>query len=291
MLRAMTAPRHGDRTPRQGAARSWHRLPWLFATVSGAAAVIAIVCDPGDARSNLTNLIVLGHLHTTGASFFAHIWLPALAALVITALVIAVSQRHHLGVNADTPASADPPVIGLGLIATILATALVVVLHSPALPVFAVGVVAVFVRLLQRREQLPHVVDTLGIPVLIGLFGLAVALGTLGRAWSGPAVLLSHLDAWGTAAFAAVSTVLVNNLPAASLLAARTPSHPYSLLIGLNLGPNLFVTGSLAWILWLRAARGAGAQPSVQGASRIGLIAVPLSLLAAVGVLVLTGGG
>ena len=36
---------------RQRAARSWHRLPWLFATVGGAAAVIAILCDPGDARS------------------------------------------------------------------------------------------------------------------------------------------------------------------------------------------------------------------------------------------------
>lgn len=83
--------------------------------------------------------------------------------------------------------------------------------------------------------------------------------------------------------------MLVNNLPAASLLAARTPGHPYSLLNGLNVGPNLFVTGSLVWILWLRAARGAGAQPSVAGASRIGVVAVPLSLATAVGVLLLTG--
>jgi hypothetical protein len=34
-------------------------------------------------------------------------------------------------------------------------------------------------------------VDVLGLPVLIGLFGLAVALGALGRSWSGPATLLS----------------------------------------------------------------------------------------------------
>ena len=85
------------------------------------------------------------------------------------------------------------------------------------------------------------------------------------------------------------SSVLVNNLPAASLLAARTPGHPFALLIGLNLGPNLFVTGSLAWLLWLRAARDTGAQPSVARASRIGAVAVPLSMAAALAVLALTG--
>jgi len=239
--------------------------------------------------SNLTNLIVLGHLHITGGEFFAHMWFPALTALVVTTCVIAISQRKVLRVNADSPTAADPPVIGLGLVAVVVATALVIALPSPALPVLAVGVLAISARLIKSREHLRQIIDILGVPVLIGLFGLAIALGTLGRTWSGPAQLLGHLDAWGTAAFAAVSTVLVNNLPAASLLAARTPSHPYSLLIGLNLGPNLFVTGSLAWILWLRAARGAGAEPSIGGASRIGIVAVPLSMVAAVGVLVVSG--
>ena len=131
--------------------------------------------------------------------------------------------------------------------------------------------------------------QVLGVPVLVGLFGLAVALGTLGRTWSGPATLLTHLDAWGTAAVAAVTSVLVNNLPAASLLAARQPPHPFALLIGLNVGPNLFVTGSLAWILWLRAARNAGGHPDVRRASILGVCSVPLAMAAAVGVLVLSG--
>jgi arsenical pump membrane protein len=129
----------------------------------------------------------------------------------------------------------------------------------------------------------------LGLPVLIGLFGVAVALGAVGRAWAGPAMLLAHLDGWATAAVAALATVALNNLPAASLLAARAPSHPFSLLIGLNLGPNLCVTGSLAWLLWLRAARGAGAEPSLARASRLGLVAVPLSMALALGALTLTG--
>jgi arsenical pump membrane protein len=66
----------------------------------------------------------------------------------------------------------------------------------------------------------------LGVPTLAGLFGVPVAAGTLGRLWSGPAALLSLLDLWGTPVVAAVSSVLVNNLPAASLLAAVPPVTP-----------------------------------------------------------------
>jgi arsenical pump membrane protein len=132
-------------------------------------------------------------------------------------------------------------------------------------------------------------VDTLGVPVLLGLFGLAVALGTLGRQWSGPEALLSHLDAWGTAAVASVVSVLVNNLPAASLLAARRPPNPYALLVGLNVGPNLFVTGSLAWVLWRRSARTAGATPDLRRATLLGLVSAPLAVIAAVAVLVASG--
>ncbi len=108
--------------------------------------------------------------------------------------------------------------------------------------------------------------------MLAGLFGIAVALGALGRVWQGPAALLTHLGSWATAGVAAVAAVLVNNLPAASLLAARTPGHPFALLVGLNIGPNLLASGSLAWILWLKSARTAGADPSLRRASRLGAI-------------------
>ncbi len=207
----------------------------------------------------------------------------------MTAVVVAVFERRSLRLNAERPTRPEPAKRGLGLVAIVGTTVLVIILRSPALPVAIVGVVVVGFRLVTRKEQLRHVAEVLGVPVLAGLFGVAVALGTLGRAWSGPATLLSHLDLWGTAAIAAAGSVLVNNLPAASLLASRVPSHPYALLIGLNLGPNLYVTGSLAWLLWLRSARNAGAKPSIAAASRIGAVAVPLSMAAALGLLILTG--
>jgi arsenical pump membrane protein len=239
--------------------------------------------------SNLTNLIVLGHVRLTGAAFFARMWAPALAALLVTAGVIAVLEHRSLRVNTKELTHSDRPRLGLGMLAVVAATLLVLVLHSPALPVAVVGATAIGIRLASGKERTHRVVEALGVPLLVGLFGVAVALGTLGRVWAGPSTLLSHLDVWGTAAVAAASAVLVNNLPAASLLAARTPVHPFALLIGLNLGPNLFVTGSLAWMLWLRAARTAGAHPSIAKASRIGVLAVPLSMAAALGVLVASG--
>src|SRR5580700_4401154 len=48
--------------------------------------------------SNLTNLIVLGHLHLSGGEFLAHMWAPALAALVVTAIVVAAFERRSFRV-------------------------------------------------------------------------------------------------------------------------------------------------------------------------------------------------
>jgi arsenical pump membrane protein len=239
--------------------------------------------------SNLTNLIVLGHLRLSGGAFLARMWAPALGALVVTAIVVAVFERNSLRVRASELGQPERPTLGLGALAVGLAIVLVLVLSSPALPVAVVGAAVVGVRLIRQKEHPHRVAEVLGVPVLVGLFGVAVALGTLGRTWSAPATLLSHLGSWGTALFAAGTSVVVNNLPAASLLAAGSPGHPFSLLIGLNLGPNLFVTGSLAWLLWLRTARSAQAEPSIAKASRIGVVAVPLSMAAALTLLALTG--
>lgn len=239
--------------------------------------------------SNLTNLIVLGHLHLSGGEFFRHMAPAAIAAALVTALVVGVAERRALRTPIATVGVIERPILGLGLVAVVAVTLLVLILRSPAAPVAAVGVLTVIIRSLTGRDQRRDPVRVLGLPVLVGLFGVAVALGTLGRAWSGPENLLSHLNSWGTAVVGAFFSVLVNNLPAASLLAARVPPRPFALLVGLNIGPNLFVTGSLAWFLWLRAARSAGARPSIAKASLLGVVAVPLSMAAALGMLTLNG--
>lgn len=238
--------------------------------------------------SNLTNLIVLGHLRLSGSQFAARMGPAWIAASLVTAASVAFAGRRVLKVRSESLEPSRAPVIGLGAIAVATVAVMVVVLASPALWVLAVGAGATGVRLFRRPGEIAGVIRLLGLPVLLGLLGIAIGLGTLGRDWSGPQHLLGELGPWATAGVGAAAAVVFNNLPAASLLASRVPPHPYSLLVGLNLGPNLFVTGSLSWILWLRSSRLAGGNPSIRRTSLIGVVAVPLSMAAALGVLLLT---
>jgi arsenical pump membrane protein len=239
--------------------------------------------------SNLTNLIVLGHAHMSGGEFFRRMAPAGVVSVIVTATVIAVWHRRELRATAEPDDAVERPRLGIGLAAVIAATALVVALPNAALPVAGVGVLAVALRLRPWRCAFARAGGVLGLPVLVGLFGIAVGLGALGRAWSGPATLLTHLGPWATAGVAAGSTVLVNNLPAASLLSARALSHPFSLLVGLNIGPNLFISGSLAWVLWWRSARTTDARPSLSSAIRLGLVSAPLAIVAAMAVLTASG--
>ena len=165
--------------------------------------------------SNLTNLIVLGHLRLTGGQFVSRMWLPWLGAVIVTAVVVAAGERRSLRpAPPGGPAGAPQrPVLGAGLAAVVLATATVVALPDPAIPVLVLGVAAAGLRLARRQVTLRQVRDVLSLPVLAGLFAVAVILGTLGRTWSGPSVLMAQLGSWATAGVAALATVALNNLP------------------------------------------------------------------------------
>jgi arsenical pump membrane protein len=238
--------------------------------------------------SNLTNLIVLGRVHESGADFARHmlpVWLAASAAITV---VVLVAFRREL---APSPGPATEPIprprLGVGLAGVVAAIVAVVVLPPApmALAVAGLGAAAMGRRLWERRIGWRRAAAGLNLPVVIGLFGLAVALGTLGRVWSGPADLLARMSSWESAAFAGLLSAVCNNLPAASLLAARPPKDPYALLIGLNLGPNLVVTGALAGLLWLQVGRLAGGRPSWTRMTRLGLVIVPVSMAAALAAL------
>jgi arsenical pump membrane protein len=160
----------------------------------------------------------------------------------------------------------------IGATATVAAAALIVALPNPAVPVLAVGLAA---------TALHRVRPQLDARALSLLFVFAVALGVGGRLWRAPAGLLDGCGAWSTAALGAAASVVINNLPAAALLSSQPVGHPDALLLGLDLGPNLAVTGSLSALLWLQAARAVRARPSIATYSRLGLLLVPLTLAAA----------
>jgi arsenical pump membrane protein len=249
--------------------RDLDERPFLYGSVFMANS--ASVLLPG---SNLTNLLVLGG--DRGGVAFGQRMFPAwLVACAVTAafLVLVFPLDAHARSGGPTP----PLRLGLGAGASLAAAAVILACPSPALPVLLLGLSATAAA--RVDPQLAWRAPT-------ALFVLAVALGTVARLWDAPAQALDAPSAPAAAAAGAAASIVVNNLPASALVANESLAHPGALLLGLDLGPNLAVTGSLSALLWLQAARAVGARPSIVTYSRYGAVLAPLSLAAAVAVLV-----
>jgi len=90
--------------------------------------------------------------------------------------------------------------------------------------------------------------------------------------------------AWASSGLIAVVSNLMNNLPAGLIASsAVAEAHPPqklvdALLIGVDLGPNLSVTGSLATILWLTALRREGVSVGFWRFLKVGVLVTPPAL-------------
>jgi arsenical pump membrane protein len=130
-----------------------------------------------------------------------------------------------------------------------------------------------------------------------GLFVIVEALGKTGLTG-----LLSGLlqrgaagsvarTAWGSGAGIALISICMNNLPSgliagSALQTAHVPELVKSaVLIGVDLGPNLSVTGSLATILWLLALRREGQGIGAWAFLRLGVLVMVPALVAALAAL------
>jgi arsenical pump membrane protein len=232
--------------------------------------------------SNLTNLLVLDRHPVSGGAFADQMLAPALAATLVTAAGLVFVFRGQLRASKTRPmiAAREPP-SRVGLLAALAAAGITLALRNPAPEVLGVGIAAVAIQLARQRLKLPQITRAVGPLTLTGLFALSVAVGVLARSWSGPARLLTHAGLWGTAAIGAIASIAINNLPSAMLLSAKPLSHPRALLFGLNLGPNLAVTGSLSAYLWFKAARQLDTRPSLLAFTRRGLLLAPAAIIAA----------
>jgi arsenical pump membrane protein len=236
--------------------------------------------------SNLTNLLVLHGRDVSGSSFAAGMAPAWAAAIVVTMAVLVGWRRHDLTAPTRQPVEPVAPRWGAGVVGVVGAAVIVLALPNPAVPVLALGLAVVVVQLASGRLPLSVAARSANPALLSGLFVVAVALGYLARVWGAPGHLMRVAGPVASSWIAAGSACLVNNLPAAVLLSARSPLHPRALLIGLDLGPNLVVTGSLSAIFWLQVAKREGASPSVRTYSAVGVVVVPLTIMAA---LALTG--
>jgi arsenical pump membrane protein len=135
------------------------------------------------------------------------------------------------------------------------------------------------------------------LPLVAGLFVIVEALQAAGLLNLGLAGLraLREIPVWAAKAAAAFAVALLsngmNNLPvglmsgAAIRHAQESSVVAHAILIGVDLGPNLAVTGSLATILWLIALRRESVEITAWEFFKIGIIVMPAALIASLLVL------
>jgi arsenical pump membrane protein len=253
--------------------------------------------------SNLTNLLAFSASGLSFGRFAALMTLPWLAAVGAEYVGLSLFFRADLSAGAKQEVQQEPggtageagipkftiAVVALTLAGFAIASAAGV---NPAWAALAGAVVLAVRGLAQRRTSLAGLGRAADMPFLV----FVLCLGIVVRAVvdNGLSDALHPLLPSGTSlpallAVAAVSAVLanvINNLPAVLvLLPLAAPSGAgaiLAVLLGVNIGPNLTYTGSLATLLWRRILHQHGSAPSLREFTLLGLLTVPAGLALAV---------
>ncbi len=269
-------------------------LPYLFACalIANAASFVLPISNPANLvlyASHVPSLLEwLGHFALASACSVA-------ATFVVLRLLFRADLAQLIGADVETPALSAGGIaaaIGIGAtaISLLVASAAGIELGLPTAICGALTAVLATVR--SRMSPLPLLrgVSWSVLPLVAGLFVLVEglsrtgAVAAIGRGLAAGAASSERLTAIVSGAVLALACNLMNNLPAG--LVAGSAAHGTSLptrvvdglLVGVDLGPNLSITGSLATILWLVALRREGIEVSFGRFLRVGLLAMPPAL-------------
>ena len=250
--------------------------------------------------SNPANLVIFDQ-HMPPLGMWLRIFiLPSSASILVTFLCLRWASRKELrgeirGEVKRVLLSTEGKLalVGLAIAAAALvsSSALGLSLGAPTCcaAVFAMAVVA------WRDRSIPLKVakgmSWSVLPLVAGLFVIVEALQNAGLLRLGLTGLraLAKTTTWFAKGTAALVVALLangmNNLPvglmsgAATRHAQETRVVAHAILIGVDLGPNLSVTGSLATILWLIALRREKVEITAWEFFKIGMIAMPVALI------------
>lgn len=280
-------------------------LPYLFvcAFIANAASFVLPISNPA-------NLVVFGSHMPPLMTWLWQFTLPSIAAIGLTYIVLRFTQRNHLRKPLKTVITLQPLSSGARLTAFgIVLTAVLLLLASAldlqlGLPTFCAGLAtASLIHVRQRLNPLPVLkgVSWGVLPLVAGLFVLVEGLAqtgvinTLAHALASLAEHSTLQATWGAGIIVAIASNVVNNLPA-GLIAGSVGQIDHlptaitsALLIGVDLGPNLSITGSLATLLWLIAVRREGEHASAIDFLRLGILVMPPALIGALAALSLSG--
>jgi arsenical pump membrane protein len=277
-------------------------LPYLFVC-----ALIANAASFALPISNPANLVVFHTGMPPLGTWLADFGVPSLLSIVVTFLVMRILFRDELCKSIDREVEVAKLSVNGKLVLAGLVLMIAVLLTASAmkkdlgLPTCLAALVITAVVSIKSKSnpiKLAHEISWATLLLVAGLFIMVDAVESQGAlkvtqqwlAWASG--LGQNLGAMVVGFAVGVANNIVNNLPlgliaGGTIQAAHTKGlMANAVLIGVDLGPNLSVTGSLATILWLLALR----KDSIDGEKldvsfwkflKIGAVAMPVALFAA----------
>ena len=282
-------------------------LPYLIvcAFIANAASFVLPISNPA-------NLVVFGGGHMPPlADWIRMFGLPSIMSILATYGALYWTQRRTLAAETIATDVERPGLstagkiagVGIGATATVLIGASALG-RDLGLPTLVAGLATAVIVLVVKREGPVETLRDISwgvLPLVAGLFVLVEALDITGviRLLADELRRAAAADptgtAWGAGTAVAIVTNLANNLPvglvagSAVQQAGVSPQVAGAILIGVDLGPNLSVTGSLATILWLTALRREGQNVGAWQFLKLGLVVMPPALALSLLALILVG--
>jgi len=277
--------------------------PAILAAVrkANAAGFVLPISDPANLVVFHTGMPPLG-------TWIADFGVPSVLSILVTFLVMRFLFRNELSKSIDCAVedsrlSGNGKVVlgGLALMIAVLlaASAFKKDLGLPTCLAALVITIVVSIKARSNPVKLAREISWATLLLVAGLFVMVDAVESEGalnltQQWLGWASSMGTNAGAMIVGFAVgIANNIVNNLPL-GLIAGGTieAAHTKGLmanavLIGVDLGPNLSVTGSLATILWLLALRkdsgGEKLDVSFWSFLKVGVVAMPVALIAALG--------
>jgi arsenical pump membrane protein len=274
-------------------------LPYLFvcAFIANAASFVLPISNPANLVLFRTGMPPLGQ-------WLLSFGLPSVLSILATYGVMRLLFRNDLRqqiesevTSVDLTTEGKIVLAGLALMVAVLLTASAMN-KDLGLPTFIAALVITAVISTKSDSNPLKLLGEISWGTLLlvaGLFVMVDAIESQGalkltQEWLGYAQKLTPAAGAMVVGFVVgIGNNLVNNLPL-GLIAGGTiqAAHVKGLLanatmIGVDLGPNLSVTGSLATILWLIALRKEKLEVSFWKFLQVGAIAMPIALAAALG--------
>jgi arsenical pump membrane protein len=277
------------------AAKVKNPLPYLFicAFIANAASFVLPISNPA-------NLVIYGAHMPPLLAWLPRYLLPAAVSIGATYAMLRYTQRAYLSEAIEK--QIELPALGRGgkvALAGIAGTAVALLVASAfdqplGLPTAITGVLTTAIVLLIVRKSPVTVAKSVSwsvLPLVAGLFVLVEGLNKTGVTEWLSALLTRGAGqsaagaTWASGVGVALLCNLLNNLPAGLITgnvlqtAQVSETIKSAMLIGIDLGPNLSVTGSLATILWLVALRRENIAVSAWQFLRLGALVMTVPLV------------